>query len=69
MSEAALIQRVSDDLTFLKERIIKIEEDVEEISSDLHRKVKPEYFQKLNKIDAGRFLTEAEFEREMRNES
>ncbi len=64
MSEAALA-KISEDLDFLKGRIEKIESDVEEISLDLHRKVKSEYVEKLKAIDKGKFLTEKEFEKEL----
>lgn len=65
MSESATLQKISDDLDFLKEKISRIETDVEEINLDLHRNVNPDYIKKLRKIDKGKFLTEEEFEKEM----
>jgi len=64
MSEATL-QKISGDLDFLKDRIARIETEVEEINLDLHRKVKPEYADKLKAIDKGKFLSEKEFEKEL----
>ncbi len=68
MNGIATIQKISDDLDFLKERILKIEEDLGEINSDFHQKVKPEYLHKLKSIDQGRFFSEEEFERELAKE-
>lgn len=68
MTEAAVMYKISEDLDFLKERIMRIEENVEEINFDLHNDVKPEYLQKLRRIDQGKFLTEEEFEKEMLKE-
>ena len=68
MAEAAVMQKISEDLDFLKERIIKIEVNVEEINFDIHNDVKPGYLQKLKRIDEGKFLTEEEFEKEMAKE-
>jgi len=65
MAEAAVMQKISEDLDFLKERIVKIEANVEEINFDIHNDVKPEYLQKLRRIDEGKFFTEEEFEKEM----
>jgi len=53
-----------DDLSFLKEKILKIEMDVSEINDDLHQ-VRPEYLEKLKKIDEGKFISRAELEREL----
>ena len=68
MTEAAVMQKISEDLDFLKERIVKIEENVTEITFDIHHDIKPEYLQKLKRIDQGKFLTEEEFEQEMLKE-
>ncbi len=64
MSEAALA-KISEDLDFLKNRMAKIETTIEEIDLDFHRKVKTEYVEKLKKIDAGKFLSEQAFEKEL----
>ncbi len=47
---------------------MRIEENVTEITSDIHHDVKPEYLQKLKRIDQGKFLTEEEFEQELLKE-
>jgi len=64
MSEAVL-QKISEDLDVLKERIGKIEDNLEEISVDIHREIKPEYVEKLQEISEGPFLSEEEFEKEL----
>ncbi len=64
MSETVLNQRILDELAFLKEKILRIEMEVGEINDDLHE-VRPEYLKKLKKIDQGRFLSGADFEREL----
>ncbi|MEA2003617.1 MAG: hypothetical protein U9O53_01510 [archaeon] len=65
MAEIATLQKISDDLDFLKEKIVRIENDVEEINLDLHKNVKSEYLKKLKKIDKGKFISEDEFKKEM----
>ena len=64
MTEIAVNQRILNELTFLKDRILKIEMDVSEINDDLHQ-VRPEYLEKLKKIDEGKFISRAELEREL----
>ena len=51
MSEAELLNEIRSDLNFLKEKIIQIEITVNEIDSDVHRKLSPEYVKKLEKIE------------------
>ncbi len=65
MGESATLQKISDDLDFLKEKIVRIENDVEEINLDLHKNVKSEYLKKLKKIDKGKFINEDDFKKEM----
>ncbi len=64
MTETLVNQRIMDELTFLKEKILKIEMDVSEINDDLHQ-VRPEYLKKLKNIDKGKFISRAELEREL----
>lgn len=64
MSETIFNQRILNELAFLKEKILRIEMDVSEINDDLHQ-VKPEYLEKLKKIDEGKFISRADFEREL----
>ena len=42
--------------------ILKIEMEVSEINDDLYQ-VRPEYLEKLKKIDEGKFISRAEFEK------
>jgi len=51
MSEAEILNEIRNDLNFLKEKIIQIEITVNEIDSDVHRKLNPEYVKKLEKIE------------------
>ena len=62
MSETVLNQQILNELAFLKEKILKIELEVSEINDYLYQ-VKPEYIEKLNKIDEGKFISSAEFEK------
>jgi hypothetical protein len=64
MSEAVIDQRILDDLAFLKEKILRIEMEVSEINDDLHQ-IRPDYLEKLKKIDKGKFISRAEFEKEL----
>ena len=64
MTEMLVNQHIMDELTFLKEKILKIEMDVSEINDDLHQ-VRPEYVKKLKNIDKGKFISRAELEREL----
>jgi len=57
-----LIEKMAKDIDFMKQRLVAIEEDIKEISEDMHD-VRPEYIEKLNKIDRNKFLTRAEFEK------
>ncbi len=51
-----ILIQISDDLSFLKKKVIAIEERVEEIDDDLHE-LKPEYIEKLKKIEEGKFYS------------
>ncbi len=62
MAETQLLEKIADDISFLKDRIISIEEELNEINSELHE-VRPEYTEKLKRIDKGKFLTREEFEK------
>ncbi|NQE52236.1 hypothetical protein C5S29_01485 [ANME-1 cluster archaeon GoMg3.2] len=64
MAETQLLEKIADDVSFLKDRIIRIEEELNEINSELHE-VRPEYMEKLKRIDKGKFLTREEFEKEL----
>ncbi len=64
MSETVIDQRIMDDLAFLKEKIIRIELEVSEINDDLHQ-IRPDYLEKLKRIDKGKFISRADFEKEL----
>jgi len=64
MENTKLLQKIAHDVSEVKERVERIEKDVEEINEDLHE-VRPEYLEKLKKIDSGRFLSRQEFEKEL----
>lgn len=53
MLEAKLLRNIHQDLSFLKQKIAVIEEEVDAISSDMHE-VRPEYIKKLEQIIAKR---------------
>ncbi len=50
MSEAELLKKMAEDLSFLKDKIAGIEISLNEIEQDLHREVNPEYLKKLENI-------------------
>ncbi|MCZ7382726.1 MAG: hypothetical protein O8C64_14295 [Candidatus Methanoperedens sp.] len=64
MSEAVFDRRIIDDLAFLKEKILRIEIEVSEINDDLHQ-IRPDYLEKLKKIDKGKFISRADFEKKL----
>lgn len=51
MQEAAVLQEIKNELSFIKEKIIVIEVSLNEIDADLHRELNPEYLKKLEKIE------------------
>ncbi|MDP2840660.1 MAG: hypothetical protein Q8O17_00050 [Candidatus Methanoperedens sp.] len=51
MTEAEVLNEIRSNLNFLKEKIIQIEITVNEIDSDVHRKINPIYLKKLDKIE------------------
>ena len=59
-----LLEKIAKDMDILKIKLSKIESDVEEINTDLHE-IRPEYMQKFKKIEAGKFLSRKEFEKEL----
>ncbi len=64
MAEVHLLKQIVADLSFLKQKVIYMEEELSEISKGLYE-VRPEYAKKLKKIDQGRFLSREEFEKEL----
>ena len=49
-TETINLQNVQQQLSFLIEKVTKIESNIEEIHQDLHQ-VKPEYIEKLKEIE------------------
>lgn len=64
-SEVKLLRKMQSDISFMKQRILIMEEDIGEISSDLHRELNPEFQNRLEKIQkqkGQRFGSVKEFE-------
>ncbi len=64
-SEVKLLRRMQSDISFMKQKILIMEEDISEISSDLHRELNPEFRNRLEKIQkqkGPRFDSVKEFE-------
>ncbi len=51
MPEAASLEEIKNDLNFLKEKIILIENSINEIDADLHKEFNKDYAKKLEKIE------------------
>lgn len=51
MSETAILEEIRNDLNFLKEKVTLIEASLNEIDTDMHKKINPEYAKKLEKIE------------------
>jgi len=51
MTETEVLNEIRSDLNFLREKIIQIEITVNEIDSDVHKKINPIYLKKLDKIE------------------
>ena len=62
-TEVQLLRKISEDVTDIKERITKIEITMDEIDMDMHE-VRPEYIEKLKKIEKEGAVSQEEFEKE-----
>jgi len=51
MPEAEILNEIRNDLNFLKEKVISMEITINEIDSDIHKELNPEYVKKLDKIE------------------
>ena len=51
MNEVEILNEIKNDLNFLKEKIIRMEITINEIDSDVHKKLNPEYANELKKIE------------------
>ena len=48
-----ILKQIAKDLEFVKERVIDIESELADLSSELHE-IKPEYIEKIQKIEKGK---------------
>ncbi|MBI4399130.1 hypothetical protein HY570_00120 [Candidatus Micrarchaeota archaeon] len=62
MEDINLLKRVAQDINFLKKKVNRIEEEVLDISNELHE-VRPEYIKKLKKIKDEGTISQKEFEK------
>ncbi|MEA2004418.1 MAG: hypothetical protein U9O53_05715 [archaeon] len=51
MSQATTMNDIKNDLDFLKDKILQIEATVNEIDTDIHKKLNSQYIKKLEKIE------------------
>ncbi len=68
--DADILDKIHEDLDFIKKKVALIDNEIADISSDLHR-VRSAYMKKLEKIKKGRFhrfATEKEFLSFLENE-
>ncbi len=63
----SLLKQVADDVSVLKQKINVIEEELYDISADLHD-IRPGYIKKLKKIEKGKFLSRKDFEKSLEEE-
>ncbi len=61
MTETELLRKISDDLDFLKKKILEIEESLELITSELIP-VKEKYLERLNEIKNEGTVSGSKFE-------
>jgi hypothetical protein len=64
MTETELLRKISDDLDFLKKKVLEIEERLEIMDMELHL-IKEEYFDRLNEIKKEGTISEEEFEQKL----
>lgn len=62
MTETELLNKISDDLDFLKTKVLEIEKSLELIDSELHP-VREEYFERLDEIKKEGTISGSEFEK------
>ena len=60
--EVQLLQQIADDIADIKGRMTKLEVTIEEIDMDLHE-VKPEYIEKLKRIEKEGTVSQEAFEK------
>ena len=64
MTETELLRKISDDLDFLKKKVLEIEERLEIMDMELHL-TKEEYFDRLNEIKKEGTISEEKFEQKL----
>lgn len=60
-----ILRLIHSDMTFMKQKIISMEEEISEINSDLHREINPDFLERLETIQKQkgiRFNSMKEFE-------
>lgn len=62
--ETITLEKVNQNILNLHKEITEIKEEIQDLK-DFELEVKPEYLEKLDKIEKGRFLSRKEFEKEM----
>ncbi len=59
-----LLKQLVNDVGFIKRELLEIKDEITDLK-DIELEVKPEYLQKLKKIEKGKFFSQEEFEKEM----
>ncbi len=49
-NELKILKHIQSDIALVKQKILIMEEDINEISSDLHRELNPEFVKRLENI-------------------
>ena len=62
-TEIQMLKQIADDVAEIRTRLRKIEVTFNEVDADLHE-VRPEYLEKLKKIEAEGTISQAEFEKQ-----
>ena len=62
-ADIILLQQIADDVADIKERIVRLETTMEELDMDFHE-IRPEYLEKLKKIEKEGTVSQEAFEKE-----
>ena len=65
--ENVYLKQMSEDISFIKKKMLKPEDDIHELSGDLHE-VRPKYLEKLKRLEkepAKRYKSMEEFENKL----
>jgi len=63
MTDTQLLQQIAGDVAEIRTKMIDLEVTFTEIDADLHE-VKPEYIEKLKKIEAEGTISQEQFEKQ-----